>query len=93
MPCEIAPVSPARHDDVLDAAAEMVGDDLRQRRARALALRGGAGRDRDLAVRQDAHGDALERTEARALDVIADADAEIAALRRAPWPAARGSSS
>ena len=38
------------HHDVLDAAAELVGDDLRQRRARALALVGGAGRDRDLAV-------------------------------------------
>ena len=79
MPCEIAAVSPGHHD-VLDPAAEVVGDDLGERRARALALRGGAGRDRDLAVRHDADGDALERAEARALDVIADADAEIAAL-------------
>ena len=81
------------HDDVLHAAADPVGDDLRQRRARALALRCGAGRDRDLAVGQDAHGDALERPEPRALDVIADADADIAAFARAPWPGARESSS
>src|ERR1041385_5902898 len=59
----------------------MIGDDLRQRGARALALRRGAGRDRDLAVRHDADGDAFERAEPGAFDVIADADAEIAAAR------------
>ena len=69
-----------RHDDVLDAAADLVGDDLRQRRAGALPLRGGAGRDRDLAVRQHPHRHALERSEPGAFHVIADADAEIAAL-------------
>ena len=81
------------HHDVFDAAADMVGHDLRQRRARALSLDGGAGRDRDLAVGQHAHGDALERPEARAFDVIADADAEIAALGARVGSAARGSSS
>ena len=50
-PCEIAAGVADGHDDVFDAAAELIGDDLRQRRARALALVGGAGRDRDLAVR------------------------------------------
>ena len=54
-----------RHDDVLDRAADLVGDDLRQCRARALPLRGSPGRDRDLAVGEHPHRDALERTERR----------------------------
>ena len=58
-PWLMASVSPARHHDVGDRAAEPVGDDLRQRRVGALPLGGGAGRDRDLAVAQDAHGDAF----------------------------------
>src|SRR5262245_50098978 len=56
----------------------MVGDNLRQRRPCALALRRRAGRDRDLAVRHAADGDAFERAQARAFDIVADADAEIA---------------
>ena len=78
-----------RHHDVLDAAADLFGDDLRQRGAGALALIGGAGRDRDLAARQDANGDALERTEPGAFDIIADADADQPALiecRALPLP-------
>ncbi len=69
-----------RHHDVLDAAADLFGDDLRQRGAGALALIGGAGGDCDLAARQDPHGDALERAEPGAFDVIADADADQPAL-------------
>ena len=79
------------HDDVLDAAADLVGDDLRERGARALALGGGAGRDRDLAARQHPHRHALERAEAGALDVIAEADADEAAFVERRAPAARGS--
>ena len=83
------------HDDILHAAADPVGHDLRQGRARALSLRCGAGRDRDLAVGEDAHGHTLERPEPRPLHVIADADAEIApfgaraALARAKAPVVR----
>ena len=54
---------------------------MRQRRARALALCGRAGGDRDLAAGQHAHGHAFEWSQPGALDIIADADAEIAALR------------
>ena len=71
------------HHDVFDAAADLFGDDLRQRGAGALALVGGAGRNRDLAARQHPHGHALERTEAGALDVVGDADADEAALAEA----------
>src|SRR5262249_60458175 len=46
--------------------------------ARGLSLGGGAGRDRDLAVGQHPHGDAFERTKPGALDVVGDADADIA---------------
>ena len=59
----------------------MIGDDLRQRGAGALALGRSSGCHRDLAVRHDADGDALERSQAGAFDVVADADAEIAAGR------------
>src|SRR5262249_49024263 len=72
------------HHDVLDAAADLVGDDLRQRGARALPLVGGAGRDRDLAVGEDAHADTLERAEAGALAGVGEADADIAALGQRP---------
>ena len=64
------------HHNVVDAAADLLGDDLRQCRARPLALAGGAGGDRDFAARQHAHGHALERAEAGAFDIIADADAD-----------------
>src|SRR6516162_5955312 len=76
-PCEMAGIARS-HDDVLDAAADLIGHDLGERRARALALRGGAGRHRDLAVGKDAHGDALERPKARAFHVVGYADAEVA---------------
>src|SRR5947208_3172929 len=52
-----------------------------------LPLRGGAGRDRNLAVGQNAYTHALERAEPGALHVIGDPDAEIAPLRpRRPPP-------
>src|SRR5260221_12461254 len=63
------------HDDVFDAAADLIGDDLRQRRARALPLRRRAGRDRDLGVGQDADGPALERPEPRPFYVVRESDA------------------
>ena len=69
------------HDNVAHGAAHFIGNDLRQRRDGALPLRGRAGCDRNLAVGQDAHGDALERTQPRALDVVGDPDAEVAPLR------------
>src|SRR5207302_1104807 len=53
---------------------------LRERRALSLALVGGAGRHRDLAVGEDPHRDALERPEPGALHIVADADADITAL-------------
>src|SRR5262249_59926596 len=48
--------------------------------ARALPLRGGASRHRDLAIGKDAHGHALERPQPRALHVVGDTDAEVAAF-------------
>jgi len=72
--CDRAGVA-QRHHNVFDAAADLLGHDLRQRGARALALIGGPGRDGDLAALQDAHGDALERTEPGALDIISETDA------------------
>ena len=48
----------------------LFGDDLRQRRARALALAGGASGDRDFTARQYSHSHALKRTEAGPLDVV-----------------------
>ena len=58
-----------------------VGHHLREDRLHALPLRTGAGGDIDLAGRIDAHHGALERPDAGALDVAAEAEAEIAALR------------
>ena len=70
-----------RHDDVVRLDLPGVGDDLREDRFHALALRAGAGGDIDLAGRIDAHGGALERADAGALDVAAEAETEIATLR------------
>ena len=65
-----------RHHYVRDPAADLFGDDLRQRGARALALAGGAGRDRDFAARQYPHNHALKRTETGPLDVIGKPNAD-----------------
>src|SRR6202034_3968145 len=79
-----------RHYDVLDAAADLLGDDLRQRGAGTLALIGGAGGDSDLTARQDAYGDALKRAEPGAFDVIANADTDQPALlKRRALPLAK----
>src|SRR5690606_29342589 len=68
------------HRHVFERTAHAVGDDLRQRGAGALALRRRAGRDRNLAARQHADGDAFKGSKAGALDIVADADADVAAL-------------
>ena len=79
-PCEIAAVSPA-----------VITMSSRRQPTRSATIcdrvvlvpcpcAGGAGRDRDLPVGEHAHRDALERPEPRAFHVVADADAEIAAL-------------
>ena len=68
-------------DDVLDLDAELVGDDLREDGVVALSLRREPGVDVDLAGdRMDADMAALIGTEAGALDVAGEAEAEIAAV-------------
>src|SRR6185436_1426061 len=69
-----------RHDDVVERDTKLIGNDLREHGGMALPLRRSTGADVDLAVLEHAHGDAFERTEARALDIGADADADVAAL-------------
>ena len=69
-----------RNDHVVGIDAPGIGDDLRKDRLHALPLRAGAGGDVDLAGRIDAHRRAFERADAGALDIAADAEAEIAAL-------------
>ena len=66
--------------DVLEPHPEGVGDDLGERRLVALALRGEAGRDLDLAGGLDVDVGALVGTDAGALDVAREADADLAAL-------------
>ena len=62
--------------DVLEPHAEGVGDDLRERGLVALALRGEAGRDLDLAGGLDVDVGALVGADAGALDVAGEADAD-----------------
>ena len=84
----------------------MLGDDLRQRRLQPLPVRGDAERGRDRAGRIDADVRGLgagvdrhagrdrdARADAGQLRVGGDADAEPAAVRRAPPPAAARSAS
>ena len=59
----------------------MVGGDLGEAGAVALALRRGAGQEPHLARRQHADGGALERPKPGALDIGPDADADEAAFR------------
>ena len=78
------------HVDVVRRHAEHVADKLRQHGLDALALRARAGGDDDLAGRADAQARALERAAPGALDVVGEAEPEIAALLAAPPPAAPG---
>ncbi len=78
-----------RHRQISHVAAELLGDDLRQHGSGALTHGGGAAIDMDFAGRRDAHRHRLERSAAGALDVVGDADAEmapVAARRRLPRP-------
>ena len=79
-PIAIAAVSAKGEDDVLGRDLPEIGHDLGEDRLHALALRAGAARDVDLARRVDPDKGALERADAGALDIAADAEAEIAAL-------------
>ena len=75
--------APGVAEDALDGLVvdlQLVGDDLGQHRARALALWGGARVDGHLPGRVDAHARALERARARGLVVDADAQPDQAAL-------------
>ena len=66
------------HRDLLDRDPEPVGDDLRERRLVALALREGAGADDRLAVGVDLHGAVLGLADPVGdLDVRAEADPEL----------------
>src|SRR5262245_45546161 len=65
--------------DVIRRDAELLGADLRERRLDALAHGHRARVDGDAAGAADAHDSGLEWPPARALDPVADADAEIAA--------------
>src|SRR6185436_11974718 len=61
-------------------AAERIRGDLGERRLVALPMRGEASGDEHLAARLDADARAFIRSDARALDVAGDAEAEMAAL-------------
>src|SRR5207237_1500874 len=78
------PVETARvagHDgDVARLAPQRLRRDLRERRLVALTLRGEAGRDGHAAARLDAHVRALVRSDAGALDIACDPQAEVASL-------------
>src|SRR5690606_11740147 len=66
--------------DVLEPGAELVGDDLRERRLVTLPLGGQAGGDLHLAAGLDGDVTALVGTDTGALDVAGDADADLATL-------------
>ena len=68
------------HLDVLEPHAELVGDQLREDGRVPLALGGQAGRDLDLAGGLDVHVRALVGTDAGALDVAGEPDADPAPL-------------
>ena len=78
-------------DHVFGRHLPQIGRHLGKDRLHALALRGGAARDVDLAGRVDADKGALERPDPGPFDVAADAEPEIAPLgaRRALAPAER----
>ena len=80
-PIAIASVS-ADHDvDLVRRDAELIGGDLRQRRAMALPLRRCAREQANLAGAQYPHGRALERSEPAPFHVICDTDPDVSALR------------
>src|SRR5439155_14878142 len=66
--------------DVVRLHLPQIGDDLRDDRLHALALRSGAAGDVDLARRVDTDEGALERADPGAFDVAAEAEPEIPAL-------------
>ena len=67
-----------------DVDADLVGGDLGEHGEMALALGADAGRDADLAVGLDLDLGAFIGTDAGALDIAGDADADMAALRAQP---------
>src|SRR5262249_56052908 len=81
-----------RQDHIVGVNAPGIGHDLGKNRLHALALGSGSGRHEELARRIDPYRGALERANARALDVAADAETEVTALvsRRALALAKRG---
>ena len=68
------------HDHLVELHAELIRDDLGERRLMPLAVGGGAGEGGDGAARLDAHHGALVRAEAAHLDVARHADAEEPAI-------------
>ena len=66
--------------DILGLHLPQIGDDLREDRLHALALRSGAAGDINLARGVDAHKGALEGADTGAFDVAADTEPEIAAV-------------
>src|SRR5438132_61044 len=70
-----------RHADLIGCHAELLGADLRQRGLDALPHRHRAGVDGNAPGAADAHDAGFEWAAAGALDAVADADAEITALR------------
>ncbi len=77
--------------DIVGRHLPLVGHHLGKDRLHALALRAGARGDVKLATRVEPHGRALERSDPGALDIAADAEAEMpAALPRRRLPLAKG---
>src|SRR5262249_61794790 len=73
--------SVAGHDiDVLEADADRVGSDLRERRLIALTLRRRAARHNDTPTRVESQDGALEGTETHALHADGDTDSAVPAL-------------
>src|SRR5262249_25595960 len=67
------------HADLVRGDRELLGADLRERRLDPLAHGHRAGVDGNAAGAPDPHEPGFERTAARALAAVADADAEVAA--------------
>src|SRR5258708_33747970 len=69
-----------RYHDIVRGDRPGIGDDLCEHRLHSLALRTGAAREKHLSRSVDPHRGALEKSDARALGVAADAKAEVTAL-------------
>src|SRR5271166_869253 len=72
------------HIDVTDINTEAISGDLRKTGEMALALRADAGHDAHFAVRLHLHFRAFIGTDAGALDVASDGNAEVASLGAQP---------